>query len=555
MRRVVPAIVLLLATSDASAQTTWRDLYDRGDFGKAAAILHPLVLEIGPPVPDVDATAALSRLYLNGLGVPQDKILACSFAILAMSSAMFRHHLSTHPVVAGIERLEALTCAALSTEEREEAAQMTGCPKYGPAPHVFYFDVDYSAEISRRGIRIERGGKQRTEPVLTLGCFQRVALVRHARVYPTRPDDDVPTRDLLEVFTWLPAGSVTSGQQRLMWQLGEVLNESIEWRTVEMLGEYAGLPWTDTALPAHIGSAVFEMQSRGVVNWRLGGTERQGWLEALPELVSADLLPPLPTVGTAHLDVSVSDRFGAPVAGAVVKLSGVVSREGLVDEAGLVAFESLPDGRYDVTASAKGMASTVPRVLDLLGPGVTDVQLTLKPRAPGTRSTIACGGFDSSSIQTLGAGAALVLHVKVTGQRTEERPGAYPGDRADLFTVNEVLVLGSFKRSALEPAPGQALTIQQGGGRLDRGGYVDHHSYNRLDPLNVGDEYVLFIWVESGFTPGILGAEEGTFRVRNGRVEPLGSGGAATAWKGRSSASFFEVLHKKVNRRLASGQR
>jgi shikimate 5-dehydrogenase len=53
---------------------------------------------------------------------------------------------------------------------------------------------------------------------------------------------------------------------------------------------------------------------------------------------------------------------------------------------------------------------------------------------------------------------------------------------------------------------------------------------------------VLFVTVDGTGAYRILGEQEGTFRIRNGRVESSGSGGAASAWKGRSAARFFEAL-------------
>ena len=86
------------------------------------------------------------------------------------------------------------------------------------------------------------------------------------------------------------------------------------------------------------------------------------------------------------------------------------------------------------------------------------------------------------------------------------------------------------------------MTIVQFGGVIDRGDYLDRHLYNRLPPLNVGDEYVAFLYRSETGDYSIHGAEEGAFRIRNGRVESPGGGGVAAAWKGRSAAKFFEAL-------------
>lgn len=247
------------------------------------------------------------------------------------------------------------------------------------------------------------------------------------------------------------------------------------------------------------------------------------------------------TAGNANVEVTIVDRAGAPLKGVTVKLTGVVDRTAVSDDFGFVAFYALPTGRYDVVASMKGLAPSVPRVIDLPTFGVASVAVSLKPYAPRTMMTDACGGFDPSSIRTLSTGAHFVLHVKVADQHTIESPKPEGSSIAELTTLSRVQVLQSFKRSKHAPIAGSIVDIRQGGGRIDRGEYIDLHQFNKLAPLNVGEEYVLFVYDNAG-DHTIYGAEEGAFRVRNGRVEPLGGGGAASAWKGRPAERFFEAL-------------
>src|SRR5258708_38890895 len=89
---------------------------------------------------------------------------------------------------------------------------------------------------------------------------------------------------------------------------------------------------------------------------------------------------------------------------------------------------------------------------------------------------------------------------------------------------------------------GAILEIRQGGGRIDRGHFIDVHTFNQFAPLNVGDEYVLFIYIDSAGTYYVHGSEEGAFRVRNGAVDPLGRGGAAKAWRGDPPPEDFLLL-------------
>jgi hypothetical protein len=236
----------------------------------------------------------------------------------------------------------------------------------------------------------------------------------------------------------------------------------------------------------------------------------------------------------------VVDRFGAPLEGATVKLSGLVDRKAISNAAGIVSFEALPDGRYDVVAESGALAPSAPHVVDLTAFRLTSVEVTLKPRSPTGRAMIACGGFDARSLSTLAATAHLVVHVKVLKQQTIEPP---PDDeRSPLAsTVNLVEVREWFIHASDARPAGPMLLVRQGGGRIDRGDHVEYHHANQLPPLNPGDEYVLFLYTHMG-QHTIHGSEEGTFRVRNGRVEPLGRAGAATDWTHRSVRHFFDAL-------------
>ena len=248
-------------------------------------------------------------------------------------------------------------------------------------------------------------------------------------------------------------------------------------------------------------------------------------------------------VGSAIVDVTVVDRFGAPLEGASVKLRGVINRDAISDDVGMVVFHALPAGRYDVVASMKGLLSSLPRVVDVPEFGLRAVAVTLKPHGRMAAMT-ACGGFDPTSVLTLSRTAHLVLHVKVIDQDTIESKLPPDGSFAFISTLNRVQVLRSFKQNLHAPLAGSLVTIRQGGGRIDRGDYIDTDSLNRLAPLNVGDEYVLFVHVDPRGTYTIVGAEEGAFRIRNGRVDALGNAGAASTWNQQPVAKFFEALRR-----------
>lgn len=266
--------------------------------------------------------------------------------------------------------------------------------------------------------------------------------------------------------------------------------------------------------------------------------------EVPPE--SPDPLPALPSSGIAYVQVTVADGFGAPLAGAAVRIDGVVMRDATTNEAGLASFADLPDGRYDIVASQKGFVSSPPRVIDLSGATTTSVALTLKPTGPFNGYMSACGG-DARTLEELAAPADAVALVAVADQRSYQREPSSPDDTLrEIMTSSRVRTLQSFKVGPFAPGPGSVVNVVQPGGRIDRGGYIDSFNFDQLPPLNVGDDYVLFLYRDEKGALTIYGAEHGAFRIRNGRVEPLGSGDIARAWRGRSAEKFLEALRQRI---------
>lgn len=213
----------------------------------------------------------------------------------------------------------------------------------------------------------------------------------------------------------------------------------------------------------------------------------------------------------------------------------MVKREVATNASGRAAFDDLPDGRYEVDAVRTGLLSLGPRIIDLAGPAGKSLDFALKPVAV-VAAGMACGGFDPSTLQTLAATADLVLHVKIVGQKTTD--GSTP-----FSTTNSARVMQVFKaRMSLPSVGGSMIAVVQGGGRIDRGDAIDAHFFNQLPPLNVGDEYVLLLVRGTDGVLYIQGAEEGTFVIRNDRVQSLGSAGASAKWKDAPADKFFHAL-------------
>jgi hypothetical protein len=546
MRAILAAALLMTGVASTAAGQTWSELQERGRHAEAAEALQALVLNaLSSPdmfFPDVEATISLARLYAEGRGVEQDRVVGCSFAELAYHAAAFRHPDPQHPAVHRVELARAAACDDLAPDDRQEAVQMMACPVYGPELQSFALDAHHVADVSRRGIVIRQAGAEQVEPLPAFGCPRRLALARHTVV----PDGRTSSRDrhFLEVFTWAPSADGRA-RQTLTWSLGEVLDGALKWHTMEPLGDRAGSPWSSEPLPVELTTVGFETVREGQVRWRFTGIELAGTIDPLPEPEASELPPALPSTGSARVVVTSRDVHGAPLPGASVRLSGMVSRDAAADEAGMVTFDYLPDGRYDVVVSAKGLASSAVQVFDLAGSTTRALDAWLKPHAATSAMTLACGGLDARNLAALASGAAAVVHVAVVDQNTVDDVNRNDSG-VRLTTRTLVRVLRTFKALAFGPAAGSRVTVVQPGGRIDRGAEVQMHTFNRLAPLDVGDEYVLFLIVNADGAYSVHGSEEGAFRIRNGRVDPLGSAAAAETWKSRAAAGFLRALEQHV---------
>jgi hypothetical protein len=532
--------VLAVGLAQAPGSPNWLELYDARKHQQAAAVLHALVLEDAPNsaarLPEVEAAEALAASYLHGKGVERDLVIACSLAQLASMAANARYDAGREAALARVGHLMSRACERLSDHDREDAAQMIGCPRHGPQRQVFTLEPDHSVEVSRSGIRIEHLQQQHTFP--TPGCLQRWVATRYTRVEAgdarTRP------RHLLEFFYWSPARQAAFPQRVLTWQLFEVVGASAELRAMEQFEPEPGSAWLPPDDSAARDMVTFETGDDGQVVWMFSGSGRRGTIPPLAEVPTVPPAPAGPTSGTARVEVTVLDRFGAPLTDASVKIRGVVTRDTLTNGAGAADLDDLPPGRYDVLAAKSGLATTSPVVIDVGEATTTRLELTMKPLGPRASMVLACGGYDPSNLATLARGADMIVLVRILAQRTVDRAEEGATD-IRLRTVNRAHVLQSLKGSAVSPRRGATIDVVQGGGRIDRGEYVETQTYNSLPPLNVGDEYVLFL---TGVPDGlwIHGSEHGAFRIRNKRVHPLGGGGVADAWKDRPANAFLEAL-------------
>jgi hypothetical protein len=113
-----------------------------------------------------------------------------------------------------------------------------------------------------------------------------------------------------------------------------------------------------------------------------------GLLLTLTLVVSCDLNA---QDGSTSLQGVIEDPTGARIVAASITVSDAtrgLKLKTVTDGQGAFNFGMLPPGRYDVTASAPGMAMRTSRGVELLVGGVSVVQLRLFPAAPTQTVTV-----------------------------------------------------------------------------------------------------------------------------------------------------------------------
>jgi hypothetical protein len=526
-------VLLLLALPGTGSAQSWKLALERGDDAAAVRLLGSLVFE--EILPPADEAEQLATLYHDGRGVSQDKVLACSLLDLAARSARARSVWGQPNL--RLEGRRDATCSRLSADERLEARQLMGCAKFGPDRQSYALDDGDWVDISRRGIRVHHKDVDSLHDLPGIVCNQQVLRVRYTRLAPSGPGQ---SRHFLEFFSALRRTWPDDAARSDLWQLVEIVRGSVRLRGVESLGNAFEPPDRLAQAPA------VHLQARedGAVTWRFEDGRFSGNVEAL----EAEPPPPdefsAPEPGTGRVDVKVTDRFGAPMPGVTVTLTGVTSAALQTEATGVVSFADLPDGRYDVVASLKGLPSSLPRVIDLAGLATT-VEIVLKPSAPIGWVVHSCGWMPRT-LEQLAADADAIARVKVERQRSYRRKDRHVGDPGFIMTASTVRWIESFKSNSRVTIDEE---IVQGGGRLEKADEIEITTFNDAAPLNIGDEYVLFLkrYDELGYVV-IHHAQNGAFLIRNGRVNAVGKAFAQT-WKDRSSARFFEALRTSLKAR------
>jgi hypothetical protein len=536
-----------IACAPHVAAQPWRDAYQAGDYRTAAALLHPLVMD-QQLFADPRATERLASMYAEGLGVAVDAVLACALFDYAAHSERGQPGRIPHDLGsffeqqsrrAQLEEARASHCSRLGAPQQAEAGRLLGCFTADFPSQHFELGTSRAIDVTRGGIVVRNGQEESRDNLNLDHCITEVALVRYTRADAAGPSP--AARHFLEIYAWTRVWRDGRAARALVWTLREVIGSHAVFRALETLVDNGTPAWPAPPLSFALADVALIMAPSGDVTWRFGaGDTRQGVLKAPPRRRAVASLGP--AVGTGSVQIRVLDSTGAPSQRATVILTGRVTRNGTTDEGGVVLFDALPEGRYDLSASASQQVMFPSHFVDIGRGPASPVQVSLK-RAGKSSGALACG-FLVAPPTTLRAfmettDVKAVLHVKVQEQHAfEVSDGDGP---ARIMTLNEVAVLHAFKGAGPRGGAG-TLNVLQIGGAIERGGTVDQFEQNHFLPLSVGDEYVLFLTRPADGAMSIHNEEDGAFRLRNGLVEPLGTSVIAAEWKNAAASEFFAEL-------------
>lgn len=292
MLRRCAILALALFPHSAVAQP-WVDAYGAGDFGRAAHLLQPVVIDQAMDVSlgDPEPARLLALLYAEGRGVPRDAIAACSLARAAeiatqMSAARYaRQPADYEAALAESQAFVHRHCESLPERERVAADQSIGCFAFGMPESVLPLG-GHMVRLGRAGIALADA------PAETLmGCPLLVARARSLTLSP--PADAAPgiqPRHFIELLAWRGGRPARDGGllsdaapvYTLSWVLYELRGDTLE--LAFMTDFLSSDAWPASALPADFDDR-FELQMirSGHIRWRFEAAPPQhGWI-MLPE--------------------------------------------------------------------------------------------------------------------------------------------------------------------------------------------------------------------------------------------------------------------------------
>lgn len=192
---IVLTLLYLLAVPRDTAAQAWREAYDRKEFTRAAALLESLVFDrpSGPTAkqrdmwPNAEAAERLATMYLQGVGVPRDPVLACTLFFEASRAALYEADEAGQ--LDGpdprFDRRREEVCGALSADDQDEAWSLISCVRFGPDLQAFTLGSGHWVQISRKGILVHYREADRQHELTPMRfCGERFTHARHVRVAP-----------------------------------------------------------------------------------------------------------------------------------------------------------------------------------------------------------------------------------------------------------------------------------------------------------------------------------------------------------------------------------
>jgi hypothetical protein len=234
IRVALIAGALLISSAAPRAQTSAADGVDalaRGEYGKAAEILTPLAEQL--PQPDHAAEFFLGTMYENGLGVPQNTVLACAWYM--RSSTNPNSNLAGTPLWVHTQHVLNSLMRSLTPDELEDCMLFVNVGfDHGFVPETFWLEPGHWITWELRGATVGYAGKEKRRE-LGLGEYRSVFLpVQHTELN-TGPSRST-RRHFFEVFKWLPDNRIGVPDNRgwtLIWRLFEVVGDDV----IDVAGE------------------------------------------------------------------------------------------------------------------------------------------------------------------------------------------------------------------------------------------------------------------------------------------------------------------------------
>ena len=213
--RVLCAVVALtIGASLAEAQMTTADGIDaflRGDYERAAEILHPLA---GPVQADPVAALFVGMLYESGRGVPRDVLRACALYSRAEDGGL--------PFISRLaEELLLSLRGSLEFKQFKECDLLAAIGfDHGVQPLTFSLGPGHSVTVDVGGATITYQGKESHIDVFPGIAGIVILPARHTALSSGRSP---VARNFLEFFTWAP--NPNQGLWSLNWLLFEVIGD------------------------------------------------------------------------------------------------------------------------------------------------------------------------------------------------------------------------------------------------------------------------------------------------------------------------------------------